>query len=232
MDLQRSNNSLRAQIVLAIQNDIFNNRKVGDKLPSEAEYANEFDVTRSTIQKALKDLQRMNLIERVQGKGSFVHQRQPKVKLFNFKGFSDYAQQIGAKPVSKILEKKIITDNSNKILYLKRLRMFDSDDSLIPITVDESQVSLNRFHGLEKYDFSKESLYSIIRQEYKTIPSTTLLRMSAVSADKELAENLQCNIHDPLLQAQGVVHDEEGKIVEKAKVTYSNFAEFDLTLGI
>lgn len=85
---------------------------------------------------------------------------------------------------------------------------------------------------MEKYDFIKESLYSIIRQEYKTIPSTTLLRMSGVAADEELAQNLQCKVHDPLLQAQGIVHDEEGKIVEKAKVTYSNFAEFDLTLGI
>ncbi|MDN3536812.1 UTRA domain-containing protein [Limosilactobacillus fermentum] len=110
--------------------------------------------------------------------------------------------------------------------------MFNSDNTLIPMTVDESRISLNQFHGLEKYDFSKESLYSIIRQEYKTIPSTTLLRMSAVVADEELAQNLQCKVHDPLLQAQGIVHDEEGKIVEKAKVTYSNFAEFDLTLGI
>ncbi|MFR0771804.1 MAG: winged helix-turn-helix domain-containing protein [Limosilactobacillus pontis] len=64
MDLQRTSNSLRAQIVLAIQNDIFNNREVGDKLPSEADYAKEFNVTRSTVQKALKDLQRMNLIKR------------------------------------------------------------------------------------------------------------------------------------------------------------------------
>lgn len=232
MDLKRSNNSLREQIVLAIQNDIFNNREVGEKLPSEAEYANEFNVTRSTVQKALKDLQRMNLIKKIQGKGSFVHQTQPKIKLFNFKGFSDYAQQIGVTPVNKILEKKVITDGSNKTLYLKRLRMFNSDNTLIPMTVDESRISLNQFHGLEKYDFSKESLYSIIRQEYKTIPSTTLLRMSAVVADEELAQNLQCKVHDPLLQAQGIVHDEEGKIVEKAKVTYSNFAEFDLTLGI
>lgn len=232
MDLKRSNNSLRAQIVLAIQSDIFNNREVGDKLPSEAEYADKFNVTRSTVQKALKDLQRMNLIEKVQGKGSFVHQTQPKVKLFNFKGFTDYAQQIGATPVSKVLEKKVITNDNEKILYLQRLRMFDDDNALIPITVDESRVSLNRFHGLDKYDFGKESLYSIIRQEYKTIPAATLLRMSAVSADEKLAQNLQCNVHDPLLQAQGIVHDEEGRIVEKAKVTYSNFAEFDLTLGI
>lgn len=232
MDLQRTNNSLRAQIVLAIQNDIFNNREVGDKLPSEADYAKEFNVTRSTVQKALKDLQQMNLVKRIQGKGSFVHQTQPKVKLFNFKGFSDYAQQVGATPVNKILDQQVITDGGNRIFYLKRLRMFNSDGNLIPMTVDESRISLNQFHGLEKYDFNKESLYSVIRQNYKIIPSTTLLRMSAVAADEELAANLQCNLHDPLLQAQGVVHDEEGRVVEKVKVTYSNFAEFDLTLGI
>lgn len=232
MDLQITNNSFRAQIVLAIQNDIFNNREVGDKLPSEADYAREFNVTRSTVQKALKDLQRMNLIKKVQGKGSFVHQTQPKVKLFNFKGFSDYAHQIGVTPVNKILDQQVITDGVNRIFYLKRLRMFNSDNALIPMTVDESRINLNQFHGLEKYDFSKQSLHSVIRQDYKIIPSTTLLSMSAVAADEELAKNLQCNVHAPLLQAQGIVHDEEGRVVEKVKVTYSNFAEFDLTLGI
>ncbi|KGO27496.1 hypothetical protein Q757_07910, partial [Oenococcus alcoholitolerans] len=139
MYLQRNTNSLRSQIVQSIQHDIFSNRKVGDQLPSEAKYAEEFGVTRSTIQKALKDLQQMNLITRVQGKGSFVHQTQPHVKLFNFKGFSDYAHEIGLEPINKVLSKKIIKKHGTEFLELERLRLLKSQESIIPMTIDHSE---------------------------------------------------------------------------------------------
>ncbi|MDN3536813.1 winged helix-turn-helix domain-containing protein [Limosilactobacillus fermentum] len=87
MDLKRSNNSLREQIVLAIQNDIFNNREVGEKLPSEAEYANEFNVTRSTVQKALKDLQRMNLIKKFKEKVHLYTRHNRKLSFLTSKDF-------------------------------------------------------------------------------------------------------------------------------------------------
>ena len=35
-----------------------------------------------------------------------------------------------------------------------------------------------------------------------------------------------------LLQAEGIVHDQSGEVVENVKVIYSNYAEFDLTLGM
>lgn len=222
------NGNLRAQIVSAIQNDIFTNRKVGDKLPSEAEYASAFNVTRSTVQKALKDLEQMNLIEKIQGKGSFVHQTKPHVKLFNFKGFTDYAHQIGAEAVNKIISAKV-----NKDQYiLRRLRLIKTDQSLIPMTLDESIINLKKFPGVDNYDFSKQSLYEVIRQEYKTYPSTSSLRMTAISANKEEAKLLDCSEKSALLQAEGIVHDQSGEVVENVKVIYSNYAEFDLTLGM
>ncbi|QLL69137.1 GntR family transcriptional regulator [Lactobacillus sp. 3B(2020)] len=232
MKLQANNLTIRAQIVSAIQEDIFSNRKVGDKLPSEADYADYFGVTRSTVQKALKDLQRMNLIQKVQGKGSFVHQTQPKVRLFNFKGFTDYAKQIGANPVSKVIKQKKVTHDGNKVLSLKRLRLFETNGKLTPITLDESEINLRDFPKIDKNDFEKKSLYQVIRDDYHVIPSTTILHMSAVKADDATANLFGCNVGDPLLRATGVVHDESGKVIEQVKVTYSDFTEFDLTLGI
>ena len=226
------NGNLRAQIVSAIQNDIFSNRKAGDKLPSETEYSKMFDVTRTTVQKALKDLEQMNLIEKVQGKGSFVRQTKPRVKLFNFKGFSDYARQIGAVAVNRIISAEIKHENGRELYFLRRLRLIKADQNLTPMTLDESVLDLQRFPGLNGYDFSKQSLYETIRQEYKTYPSTSLLRMSAHSADTEEAQLLDCDEHSALLQAEGIVHDQNGETVERVKVIYSHYAEFDLTLGM
>ncbi|WP_225357098.1 UTRA domain-containing protein [Limosilactobacillus reuteri] len=71
-----------------------------------------------------------------------------------------------------------------------------------------------------------------MRQEYKTYPSTSSLRMTAISANKEEAKLLDCSEKSALLQAEGIVHDQSGEVVENVKVIYSNYAEFDLTLGM
>src|SRR5690554_6890270 len=44
----------------------------GDRLPSEKELADQFDVSRITSKKALELLSSYKLIDRIQGKGSFV----------------------------------------------------------------------------------------------------------------------------------------------------------------
>lgn len=49
----------------------------GDRVPSEMELAEQFDVSRITSKKALELLRQRGLIERVRGKGSFVSQTLP-----------------------------------------------------------------------------------------------------------------------------------------------------------
>lgn len=48
---------------------------VGDKLPSEMELCDLFDVSRITVRKALAELEERNFIEKHQGQGSFVKDR-------------------------------------------------------------------------------------------------------------------------------------------------------------
>lgn len=228
----RPSNSLRAQIVADIQSDIFKNREVGEKLPSEAEYAKQFRVTRSTIQKALKYLGEMNLINKIQGKGSFVAMKQPKVKMFNFKGFSDYARHIGAEPVTKVLSKKIEKIGNKKYFILKRLRSIKTDVGCVPLTLDQSTLNLASFPGLPNFDFETNSLYDILRTKFRVNPMTTTLQMSAITLDEKEAEQLDCFPSTPLLQANGTVFDSNNDVAELVKIVYSQHAEFKINLGI
>lgn len=228
----KASNSLRAQIVAAIQTDIFENRQIGEKLPSETEYAEKFGVTRSTIQKALIDLTEMNLIKKVQGKGSFVNMRQPIVKMFNFKGFSDYAKHIGATPITKVINNIIEERDGEKFMILRRLRSIKTATGAIPLTLDESHLSLSRFPSLTDFDFNDRSLYDTLREEYGVNPMTTTLKMSAIAADSQVKELLECKEADPLLQAQGTVFDANSEVVETVRIIYSQQTEFDINLGI
>ena len=45
----------------------------GDKIPSEIELARQFDVSRLTVNTAVKELANSGIVERVQGKGTFIN---------------------------------------------------------------------------------------------------------------------------------------------------------------
>ncbi len=51
--------------------------KPGDMLPTEQQLAGSYDVARSTVRQALAALERDGLIQRIQGKGTFIHDEAP-----------------------------------------------------------------------------------------------------------------------------------------------------------
>ncbi|WP_028550246.1 GntR family transcriptional regulator [Paenibacillus sp. UNC451MF] len=60
---------LKNYIYTQIQTDVW---KAGDKLPSENELAEQFDVSRITVKNAMADMVEQGLIYRIQGRGSFI----------------------------------------------------------------------------------------------------------------------------------------------------------------
>lgn len=229
IDKRKPNRSVRAQIVADIQNHILKDMQPGDKLPSEAEYAAQYEVTRSTIQKALKDLEDLQMINRIQGKGSFVKLKNPKIDMFNFKGFSDYALQMGAEPVTRVLKKEVI---DNHLLLLQRLRGIKTGGQTIQLTLDESRLDLTMFPGLDQYDFAKQSLYQTLRKEFGVYPATANLLVSPIMPTVEQSGLLEVAETQPLLQVTGQVRTGENDLVEDIKVIYSNQSNFKFVVGV
>ena len=107
--------------------------KHGDKLPSEAELMKQYGVSRITIRGAIAELVEEGILERSQGKGTFV--ATPK-ELYTAKddfGFTRSCILSGKKPSTKLLSKEMIYPSQNdmeyfqiretdKILCTKRLR--------------------------------------------------------------------------------------------------------------
>jgi len=226
---RKRNQSVRAQIVADIQSSILKGMKTGDQLPSEADYAEQYGVTRSTIQKALKDLEDLQMIDRVQGKGSFVKQKNPKIDMFNFKGFSDYALQMGAEPVTKVLKKEIVDDQE---LVLQRLRGINTGGNTIQLTLDESHLDLTAFPGLDQVDFAQQSLYQTLRKKFNVYPATANLLVSPIMPTAEQATLLEVGAQQPLLQVTGQVRTSENDLVETIKVIYSSQSNFKFVVGV
>ncbi|QCZ54310.1 HTH-type transcriptional regulator frlR [Levilactobacillus brevis] len=228
IDKHKRNSSIRAQIVADIQASILKNMQTGDKLPSEAAYARQYDVTRSTIQKALKDLEDLQMIDRVQGKGSFVKLTKPKIDMFNFKGFSDYALQLGATPVTRVLKQEIVDHH----LILQRLRGIKTSDEVVQLTLDESHLNLEQFPGLEQTDFEQNSLYQTLRSQFKVYPATANLLVTPIMPTVAQAELLEVANSQPLLQVTGQVRTANNDLVETIKIIYSGQSNFKFVVGV
>ena len=148
---EKSHSNIRTQILSDIQNDILVNRKIGEKLPSESEYAKHYQVARSTIQKVLKDLTSMQLIERVQGKGTFVKSNKPVINIINYKGFSDYAYEMGSEPITKEIKKEVINElTSSAVLSTSEEANLLEVDKNIPLLKIKGEILDEKGGLLEK----------------------------------------------------------------------------------
>lgn len=224
--------SVQEQIATDIRQDILKNRALGDKLPSEADYVKRYHVARTTIQRSLKELEEQGIIERVHGKGSFVKLKKPKIDMFNFSGFSDYARRIGAVPTTSIIDKTMQASGNQRLMRLTRLRGIKQNGEVTQLTIDESTLSLKQFPGLDQFDLENNSLYSTLRQEYRVSPATANLSVNAIIPTAKQRQLLEVDDNIPLLEVSGNVVTYDNDLVEHVKIIYSNEANFKFIVGV
>lgn len=75
----------------------------GAKLPSESALVEALDVSRMTVNRALRELTRDGLITRLQGVGSFVSSARPMTSLVELKDIRDFVMEQGASYSCKLL---------------------------------------------------------------------------------------------------------------------------------
>ncbi|MBO6507751.1 MAG: GntR family transcriptional regulator, partial [Roseibium sp.] len=98
----------------------------GSMLPSEFDLGGELGVSQGTARKALMELERKKVIERRQGKGSFVTQRTPESSLFHFFRLRDSeGQQVVPELSGETVRRRKSNANERRQLFGSPAHVFE-----------------------------------------------------------------------------------------------------------
>ena len=202
---------------------------VDSRLPSERQLAEKFMVSRMTVTKAFKELEREGWVYARSGKGTFVAPRtiidQTLETLTSFT--EDMAAQnlkvtskileIGVEKVDDSIAKKLRISPGTLIFILERFRM-----------ADEELISLERTHipyalcpDIEKkFDFSQESLYKVLREQYNFQLVVAQQTVEARLPTEEEMKKLRIEKSKPVLSFERSTLNENSHPVEFVKSVY------------
>ncbi|TYP92151.1 transcriptional regulator, GntR family [Fodinibius salinus] len=202
-----------------------------EKLPSENELAQKFDVSRVTVRRALQTLENEQLIYRCQGLGSFVTDQRTHQSFSILNDFTEELAGSGMKASSKVLsfEHENIEGRNNLISYLdidsqqvalkiERIRLGDSS----PIAYDITWMPM--FYGqlIEGYELKDTTIFKILEDEFDIPIKRGCYRIEATVADDKLAEHLKVEPQTPLLQINRISYTIGDKPVYFQKRYYRN----------
>jgi GntR family transcriptional regulator len=227
--LTRSSEGTLYQQVLSRLTEAIESGKIGagDKLPTEAELAHSYGISRTTARRALDELRRQGLVRREPGRGTFRADPVLKADLPYLHSFSDEIRRLGYRPGTQLLHQEEIVANQivatqlnvdvgSPVLYVRRLRTADEK----PIFVCDSYIPVTRFPALRNANYTSTSLHELFEHVVgrKIIRATQWI--AATTVEDTIAALLGIAINSPVLQLQRVTFVEGNVQVESVQAYF------------
>lgn len=189
-------------------------------IPSERELMSMFNVSRITVKRAIEELVNEGYLYRVQGKGTFIKSDEGNHDLVSLMSCTEDILKMGMTPSKKLISHSVIEADvvrirrlqlvkGDKVLMLKRVYYADNE----PLNYTTTYLPCKVFPGIEKYDFSKESVYWVIENEYNVKITKNQRTLEAVLVPDEAADLLELAPKKPVIlfraTTMGIVNGKE-----------------------
>lgn len=192
--------------------------KPGELIPSETELAARYGVSQGTVRKAIDELAAENLVDRKQGRGTFVATHNEAKSEYRFlRLFAD--EEPHEKPKSRYLSlerlrassqiaKMLDIRASDPVFLIRRVLQFQG----VPRVLDEIWLPAQQVKGLtlERLQSCDTTFYGFLEREFGVRMLRANEHLKAVSAAQEQSDVLAVPLGTPLL------------LVERLSRTYSD----------
>lgn len=216
---------IKDYIRLNIQAGVF---PENSRIPSERQLAEQFQVSRLTVSKAINELIQEGLLHSHVGKGTFVSSTKIEQELRTLTSFTEEMIRRGQRPSSRVLyaavepassevTKALLLPAGTKIIVLKRVRLADNQ----PVALETSAIVAAICPGIvDKHDFSQESLYQVLREECGIRIAYARQTFESRQATPEEQEALHLDPHTPILGITRVTYNAQEQPIEYVRSAY------------
>lgn len=222
------NKSLHAYIKEDLLHSIKSNKyKKGDKIPTELELCDTYNVSRTTVRTALNQLTLEGYLVRFQGKGTFVADEKVRQTLTHtVKKYSDQIAVQGkiAKiqlidlnviPADDLLRHSLDVSVHDPIQRIERIRKANGEPTQYEIAYIPWKVApgINKKHA-------EYSLYASLKEEFNVHIAKTTEHVEITLADEQICKFLKCEEGLPCYYMETIAEDFDGNIVEFSRAYY------------
>lgn len=189
----------------------------GAMLPSETDLGRELGVSQGTARKALMALEQRGILQRRQGRGTFVATTTPESDHFHFFRLRR-ADGTEATPAleSEIVTRRDSTDEERGVFECDEVYQIVRGRSIDGKTIvrEISTLPTSLFPGLTDRSPLPNALYALYQQAYSIVIAEADEQLHAVLADAEDAEMMGVRTGSPLIEVRRRAIDISDRVVE------------------
>lgn len=220
-----------------IQSGMWN---IGDMFPTDREIMEKYNVSATTVRRAVKQLVEEGWIERRPGKGTFIKKEPIKEELGQLTGFFEEMTNKGFVPKAEVLEIKEveITDavirefpeikhlGEEKLILIKKLHKINDKKLVLVSSFWKPEYG----RELARYDLTNTGVYEIADRFLNVQLTKAEESISAKAATKEEAEYLDIKKGEPVLVMERLTYQDDMPIEYVYNVYRADRYRYNITL--
>ena len=194
-----------------------------EKLPSEAEFCDRFNISRTVVRQAIRELQNEGYLETEKGRGTFI--ARPRIIegfVQSITGFYGEMAQRGYRVTTQVLSQELTSasrtvaealevETDTAVVTLSRLRKLNDEPSVFVTTYVPQQLCPELLDA----DLENRSLYDFLEHSEYGLKIHRGRRYIGVSLAKEHeASLLQMEVGAPLIELDSITYLEDGRPLE------------------
>lgn len=166
-----------------------------DKLPSERELCEQYDVSRITVRQTFQELEKEGYIYKKHGKGTYVAPKKFGQQLVTVWSFTEEMKRINKTPVTKVLSFERVQPGERARLALgfegadevfKVVRLRQADDA--PMLYEISYLPVSKFIGLTRELLESKPMYQVFEEHYSVVVEKAIEQFHAENCKEDEAK--------------------------------------------
>ena len=209
--------------------------KPGDAIPTESSLQEAFNVSRVTVRQALKLLTEEQIVESIQGSGTYVKEERVNYDIYQLTGFYEKLADRNVDTHSEVsifevlkadakLAEKLNLSHDDKVWHVKRVRFIKQK----PVNLEETWMPLALFPDLT-WEVMENSKYHYVEQIKKLVIDRSEQELVPIMPSEEAIAALSLDPAKPILEKVSRGFLKDGRVFEYSRNVF-NTDDYKFTL--